>query len=126
MTRFTIWRRWLAATGLALVAGLTVALATSQTQTQTQTQTLQAELYSADVIRAWHDVAAAQPTNPIRQSRVLAMVHAAMHDAVNGAVPVYERTASWLSDRDAHPEAAAAAAAQSGGCPSLPVEHRDV
>jgi hypothetical protein len=34
-----------------------------------------------------------------------------MHDAVNGAVPVYETYASWLSDRDADPEAAAAAAA---------------
>ncbi len=67
--------------------------------------------YSADVIRTWHALAAAQPTNPVRQSRVLAMVHAAMHDAVNGAVPVYETYASWLSDRRAHPEAAAAAAA---------------
>jgi hypothetical protein len=71
----------------------------------------QAGAYSADVIRAWHDVAAAQPTNPVRQSRVLAMVHAAMHDAVNGAVPVYESYASWLSDHSADPEAAAAAAA---------------
>lgn len=67
--------------------------------------------YSAEVIRTWHALAAAQPTNPVRQSRVLAMVHAAMHDAVNGAVPRYERYASWLMDRTAHPEAAAAAAA---------------
>jgi hypothetical protein len=53
----------------------------------------------------------AQPTNPVRQSRVLAMVHAAMHDAVNGAVPRYETYASTLSDSNADPEAAAAAAA---------------
>lgn len=105
MTRFTISGQCLAATSLALVAGLTAATATSQTQS------LQAGPYSADAIRTWHGVAAAQLTNPIRQSRVLAMVHAAMHDAVNGAVPVYERYASWLSDGDAHPEAAAAAAA---------------
>jgi hypothetical protein len=39
------------------------------------------------------------------------MVHAAMHDAVNGADPRYERYASWLMDPTAHPEAAAAAAA---------------
>jgi hypothetical protein len=39
------------------------------------------------------------------------MVHAAMHDAVNGAVPVYETYISWLSDRNADPRAAAAAAA---------------
>lgn len=56
-------------------------------------------------------MAALQPTNPVRQSRVLAMVHAAMHDAVNGAVPIYETYASWLFDRRANPEAAAAAAA---------------
>jgi hypothetical protein len=56
-------------------------------------------------------LAAAQPTNPVRQSRVLAMVHAAMHDAVNSAVPVYQTYASWLTDRQANPEAAAAAAA---------------
>jgi len=105
MTRFTISGRWLAATGLALVAGLPATTVTSHTQS------LQAGQYSADVIRAWHDMAAAQMTNPIRQSRVLAMVHAAMHDAVNGVVPVYKRYASWLSDRNAHPEAAAAAAA---------------
>ena len=67
--------------------------------------------YSADVIRTWHTLAALQPTNPVRQSRVLAMLHAAMHDAVNGAVPIYETYASWLSDRHANPVAAAAAAA---------------
>lgn len=67
--------------------------------------------YSADVVRTWHAVAAAQPTNPVRQSRVLAMVHAAVHDAVNGAVPTYEPYASSLIDQTAHPEAAAAAAA---------------
>jgi hypothetical protein len=39
------------------------------------------------------------------------MVHAAMHDAVNGAVPVYETSISRLSDRNADPRAAAAAAA---------------
>lgn len=67
--------------------------------------------YSAHVIRAWHTLGAAQPANPVRQSRALAMMHAAVHDAVNGAVPRYERHASWLSDPNAHPEAAAASAA---------------
>jgi hypothetical protein len=118
MTRFTISGGWLAATVLALAAGLTAAPAISQlpgTSGRLRASTLlngsQIGSYSADVIRIWHGVAAAQPTNPIRQSRVLAMVHAAMHDAVNGAIPVYEPYASWLSDGDAHPEAAAAAAA---------------
>ena len=67
--------------------------------------------YSAEVVRTWHTMAAVQPTNPVRQSRVLAMVHAAIHDAVNGAVPRYRTYASWLSDPSADPEAAAAAAA---------------
>jgi hypothetical protein len=92
-------------TASALVAGLlTVAAAPPPPGGTPQT-------YSAEVIRTWHVLAAAQPTNPVRQSRVLAMVHAAMHDAVNAAAPRYESYASWLSDRDAHPEAAAAAAA---------------
>ena len=67
--------------------------------------------HSADVVRTWHALAVLQPTNPIRQSRALAIMHAAMHDAVNGAVPTYESYASWLSDPSADPEAAAAAAA---------------
>ena len=52
----------------------------------------------ADVVRTWHALAAAQPANPVRQSRVLAMMHEAMHDAVNGAVPRYETYASSLAD----------------------------
>jgi hypothetical protein len=63
------------------------------------------------VVRTWHALAAAQPANPVRQSRVLALVHAAMHDAVNGAVPRFQTYASWLTDPNADPEAAAAAAA---------------
>jgi len=111
MTRFRTSGRWLA-TGLALVAGLTAVSATSQTHSTPGWKSKpRPGPYSAEVIRTWHGVAAAQPTNPVRQSRVLAMVHAAMHDAVNGAVPVYDTYASWLSDRSAHPEAAAAAAA---------------
>jgi hypothetical protein len=66
---------------------------------------------SAEVVRAWHLVALAQPTNPVRQARALAMMHAAMHDAVNGSAPKYQRYASAIADRRANPQAAAAAAA---------------
>jgi hypothetical protein len=45
---------------------------------------------SADVIPAWHATARTAPATPVQLSRVLAMVHAAMHDAVNGAEPRYE------------------------------------
>ena len=66
---------------------------------------------SAQVVPAWYDAARTAPATPVQLSRVLAMVHAAMHDAVNGAEPRYETYASDLTDRRAHPEAAAAAAA---------------
>jgi hypothetical protein len=66
---------------------------------------------SAQVVPAWYAVARTAPATPVQLSRVLAMVHAAMHDAVNGAQPRYETYASDLTDRRAHPEAAAAAAA---------------
>lgn len=66
---------------------------------------------SAQVIPAWYAVARTAPATPVQLSRVLAMVHVAMHDAVNGADPRYETYASDLTDRRAHPEAAAASAA---------------
>src|SRR5262245_6312741 len=66
---------------------------------------------SADVIPGWYAIARTAPATPVQLSRVLAMVLAAMHDAVNGAEPRYETYASDLIDVRAHPEAAAAAAA---------------
>jgi hypothetical protein len=72
---------------------------------------LVASSYNPDVIPAWYATARTAPATPVQLSRVLAMVHAAMHDAVNGAVPRYETYASDLSGAGAHPEAAAASAA---------------
>ena len=67
---------------------------------------------SGEVIRAWNEIARAQAFgNPVRLSRILAIMHAAQHDAVNGAEPRYETYASPLPDRKADAEAAAAAAA---------------
>ena len=77
---------------------------------------------SAHVIPAWYATARTAPATPVQLSRVLAMVHAAMHDAVNGAEPRYETYASDLTDSRAHAEAAAAAAAHrvlSGMFPAL-------
>ena len=55
---------------------------------------------SGEVIRAWSEIARSQAFgNPILLSRVLAIMHAAQHDAVNGAEPRYETYASRLSDR---------------------------
>ncbi len=67
---------------------------------------------SGEVVRAWSEIARSQAFgNPVMLSRVLAIMHAAQHDAVNGAEPRYETYASRLSDRKADAEAAAAAAA---------------
>ena len=77
---------------------------------------------SAHVIPAWYATARTAPATPVQLSRVLAMVHAAMHDAVNGAEPRYETYASDLADARADPEGAAAAAAHrvlSGLFPAL-------
>jgi hypothetical protein len=63
-------------------------------------------------VRAWNDTARAQPfENSLRLARILAIMHAAQHDAVNGARPRYETHVSRLHGRGADAEAAAAAAA---------------
>ena len=67
---------------------------------------------SGEVVRDWNDTARSQAfANPIALARILAIMHAAQHDAVNGAEPRYETYAATLHDRDADAEAAAAAAA---------------
>ena len=64
------------------------------------------------VVRDWNETARSQAfENPLRLARILAIMHAAQHDAVNGAQPRYETYASTLRDRRADAEAAAAAAA---------------
>src|SRR5262245_21935144 len=66
---------------------------------------------SPRVIPEWYATARTALTSPVQLSRVLAMVHAAMHDAVNGIEPRYETYASDLTGPRADAEAAAAAAA---------------
>ena len=68
--------------------------------------------YTGAVVRDWNDTARSQAfENPLRLARILAIMHAAQHDAVNGAQPRYETYASTLHDPRADAEAAAAAAA---------------
>ena len=65
-----------------------------------------------EVIRDWNETARSQPfENSVRLARILAIMHAAQHDAVNAARPRYETYASTLRDRRADAEAAAASAA---------------
>jgi hypothetical protein len=67
---------------------------------------------TGEVVRDWNDLARSQSFgNPLRLSRILAIMHAAQHDAVNGAQPRFETYASALRDPGADAEAAAAAAA---------------
>jgi len=66
---------------------------------------------SAQIIPAWYTVARTAPATPVQMARVLAMVHTAMHDAVNAAEPRYKTYASDITDRNADAETAAAAAA---------------
>ena len=70
----------------------------------------------ADVVTDWNlttlQVAAAAGLNPQRQHRVAAMVHAAMHDAVNSVAPRYRAYAVQVSpSAEASIEAAAIQAA---------------
>lgn len=72
----------------------------------------QARSASGQAVWMWNEIGRAQAAgNPLQHARVLAIMHAAQHDAVNGAVPRYETHASNLSDPDADAEAAAVAAA---------------
>lgn len=72
----------------------------------------QASSASGQAVRTWNEIGRAQAAgNPLQHARVLAIMHAAQHDAVNGAVPRYETHASNLSDPDADAEAAAVTAA---------------
>ena len=70
----------------------------------------------SQVVVAWnesaHDIALAEDQFlTFKGQRALAMMHLAMHDALNSIVPVYERYAHTASRPIAHPIAAAAQAA---------------
>jgi hypothetical protein len=73
--------------------------------------------YPADVVMAWNAMAHEALTqhdgyaNPLAASRVLAMMHIAQHDAINSIDRAFETYAFDGHDADAHPVAAAAAAA---------------
>jgi hypothetical protein len=46
--------------------------------------------WTGEVVGDWNDIARSQPFgNPLRLARILAIMHAAQHDAVNGAQPRY-------------------------------------
>ncbi len=67
---------------------------------------------SGEVVREWNETARSQAFgNSLRLARILAIMHAAQHDSVNGAVTRYETYTGTVHDPEADAEAAAAAAA---------------
>ena len=96
------WRGLSVASSVAMLLSLTAAHAQPS--------------HSSEVITSWnslaHDIAVVEDQFlTFKGQRALAMMHLAMHDAVNAIVPVYETYAFRGSDRLAHPLAAAAQAA---------------
>ena len=94
--------------GPAVALSVAVLLATPTVHAQSS--------HAPDVIASWnsvaHDIAVAEDQFlTFKGQRALAMMHLAMHDALNAIVPVYETYAFRGSDRLAHPIAAAAQAA---------------
>jgi PAP2 superfamily len=84
--------------------------------------------YRADVIVSWnslaHDVAFAEDQFlTFKGQRAMAMMHLAMHDALNAIVPVYEPYAYRAHPRLAHPVAATAQAAHDVMVALYPTQH---
>lgn len=71
--------------------------------------------YSSEVIFKWNaigqEVMQGATYNPLLASRIQAMMHLAMHDALNGIAPVFETYALKERDKKADPIAAASTAA---------------
>jgi len=80
--------------------------------------------HSNALVLQWNATAFATlqgPTyDPMMASRILAMVHLAMHDALNGIAPVYETYALQQLDKKADPVAAISAAAHEVLVASVP------
>ena len=73
--------------------------------------------YSNTVVISWNNIAfetmQGPSYNPLLASRILAMMHLAMHDALNNIAPVYETYAYHRNEKKADPIAAVSAAAHS-------------
>ncbi|HEX2535153.1 MAG TPA: vanadium-dependent haloperoxidase [Chitinophagaceae bacterium] len=93
---------------LAVIAG------TSCSKSTAPAKSVQA--YSGAAVLYWNEVAyeafgGTQYQHSLMASRINALVHLAMHDAVNGVEERYERYAFTGKDAEAHPVAAVASAA---------------
>jgi hypothetical protein len=73
--------------------------------------------HSNTVIISWNNIAfetmKGPSYNPLLASRILAMMHLAMHDALNNIAPVYETYAYHRNEKKADPIAAVSVAAHS-------------
>lgn len=78
-----------------------------------------------DIITSWNArgiTACLAATDVVRCSRIISMAHLAAHDALNGVRPKYAQYHSSLSDHDASPTAAAAAAMHGVLAASFPTQ----
>ena len=84
--------------------------------------------YSNAVVLSWNNTAfetmQGPNYNPLLASRILAMVHLAMHDALNNIAPSYETYAYHREEKKADPIAAISAAAHSVLVESFPDKKR--
>jgi len=80
--------------------------------------------YSSAIIVQWNTIAfetmQGPSYNPLLASRILAMVHIAIHDALNSIAPVYETYILTREDKKADPVVAASAAAHAVLIASFP------
>ena len=111
----------------AIVAG-TFAATAAHTQQHQIEQNVDSESLRSDVIVSWnliaHDIAVAEDQFlTFKGQRTLAMMHLAMHDALNAIHPVYETYAYAGGRRAAHPIAAAAQAAHDVVTAQYPGQH---
>jgi membrane-associated phospholipid phosphatase len=98
------WLPWWAATVVACILQSVPAVATERTASA-----------AGNAVTRWNAIALETlPVDPglILDSRAFAILHAAIHDAVNGVRPRYQPYTASLSARDASVDAAVAAAAR--------------
>jgi hypothetical protein len=102
-------------TKIVVAAGLIISLFTAACNKNTRPESAPDNISSA-VILAWNEVAyeamgGATNLHGLLASRIYAMMHGAMHDAVNATQPRFETYAFQRKDPAASPEVAAASAA---------------
>ena len=118
LTSVTTRRAFARVLGLAAIFGATAALTVPQHALAADAARGHAPQRPANAVLHWNSIAGeafapSQGTNPMAQSRTLAILHASMHDALNAIDRRYESYTPGLpAAPKASPDAAVAAAAR--------------